>query len=115
MGYHQDNLRELEDIRSMIKHMDPEQVDLERIRGFLGYVRWDLEVLASLRRPDTYTLQRLPEGMAKVTVSILVPDEDAEQLVQKLWAELDPPVSDEKPAAVPTPQEPSSTPRSPLE
>lgn len=87
MAYYQDVLLELEDIRSMIKHNDPENVDLEKIRGFLGYVRSNLEVLSGLKRPDAFSLKNLEDGMVQITIRMIIPKEEAEDHVKKLWVD----------------------------
>lgn len=115
MAYYQDHVTELERIRAAIKHNDPENVDLDHIRGFLGLIRWDLEVLGSLKRPDSYILRQLDGGLTEITIVMTYERGEAEDVVQKLWLDLEPPVSDASLSGLPTPSEPAVTPRSPLE
>jgi hypothetical protein len=110
MGHYQHRISDLEEIRSQIKHLEPGQVDLERIRGFLGWIRWDLEVLAMLRRPDTYTLQDQHDGTTAVTITIVTETSEAEDLVRSLWLETDPVINDGSPSGAPTPPSPAVQP-----
>jgi hypothetical protein len=88
-NYYQDRITQAESIRSQIKHVNPEHISLSDIRDFLGFVIQDLEVLAALKRPDSYTLQRLPDLITRVTIQMDLDDDQAQDLVRKLWLELE--------------------------
>jgi hypothetical protein len=111
MPYYQDNVQELENIRALIKHADPAEFDLYRIRDFLGYIQGDLEMLASLRRPDSLTLKRCEDGLTEITITIIADEMYAEDTIRKLWLETGQSVSDASPSGLPTPPGPSSTPQ----
>ncbi len=92
MTYYQSRVQAIEDLRSVLKHSDPDNVNLSDIRGTLGYIIADLQVLDSLRRPDSFTISRISEDgvlKSKVEIIMIVEEEEAEDMVQKLWLRKD--------------------------
>jgi hypothetical protein len=88
--YYQSRIDAINDIRSRIKHVDPENINLDDIRDTLGYIISDLEVLASLKRPDSFKLTRVSEDgmlMTKVEIQMMLDEAGAEDMIRKLWLE----------------------------
>jgi hypothetical protein len=86
--YYQSRIQDIENIRAILKHSDPSTVDLTDIRGTLGYIISDLQVLDSLRRPDVFKLSRVSDDgimMNKIEITMLLDDEEAEDMMRKLW------------------------------
>jgi hypothetical protein len=82
-------VQELENIRSRIKHADPEQVDLDDIRGTLGRVILDLQVLESLHHPTSFRLKQVEDGLVRVTIKMKLDPSEAEDMIEKLWLQSD--------------------------
>jgi hypothetical protein len=88
MPYYNDAITRLDDIRSTIKHVDPGQINLSNIRDSLGSIRQDLEILAFLKRPNSYNLEQQDDGTTKITITMILDRDEADEVVKKLWIEL---------------------------
>lgn len=87
-NYFGTRIQQLEDIRSRIKHCDPKDVNLYDVRDTLGPIIADLQILASLRRPDSYKLTQLHDenaGVVRVEIVMEMDEGDAEDMVRRLW------------------------------
>jgi hypothetical protein len=85
MQYYGDSVSRLENIRSTLKHLDPADISMSDIRDRLGPILADLQVLASLRRPDSLKLARVEDGSVRVTIEMVLDEAEAEDMLQKLW------------------------------
>jgi hypothetical protein len=86
--YYKSRVQDIENIRAALKHSDPGTVDLTDIRSTLGYIISDLQVLDSLSRPDSFKISRVSDDgimMNKIEMTMLLDDEEAEDMVRKLW------------------------------
>jgi hypothetical protein len=86
-NYYQTRAQDVEDMRATLKHSDPGDVNLSDIRDRLGPIVADMEMIASLRRPDSLKLERLDDGLARVTVEMVVDESEASDMIRKLWSD----------------------------
>lgn len=87
MPYYRDTVNDIESIRSTLKHVDPEKIDLADIRDRLGPIVADLEVLMSLRRPHSYKLTWMEDGLVEIEIKMQLDQGTADDMVRKLWLE----------------------------
>jgi hypothetical protein len=107
MYYYRDLIREAELIVSGIKH-NPDGVNLEEIRSFVRVVQQELSVMYSLRRPESFRLDNLPDGMVRITIVMEADADASEDIVRNLWLERDVVIpDDEMPGELPIPPSPA--------
>jgi hypothetical protein len=88
-NYWRTRAQDVEDIRSTLKHVDLEDISLPDIRDRLGPIVSDLQTLQSLRRPKSYKLTQLDDAVVQVEIIMELDQDDAEDMVRKLWLEAD--------------------------
>jgi hypothetical protein len=85
VDYFKTSAQHIEDIRARIKHSDPGTVDLNDIRDSLGPVISDLEILAALRHPESFQVERTEDGLEKITIVMVLDPGSSADMLRKLW------------------------------